>query len=177
LNEANKEIKSKNYSEAMGMLKAQQKAKNTPLNAAYLQQMKAWLCKCRVENFGFRGSADREALLTQGLDFVVSGINRITGFNLNREQLLQFVIEPESFNMAQRKCLASLLSTGRHLLNLKGELGNARKVLGPRHKPLFQQADALNPDRLKKRLTRTRQDTPKIKVVDAATFELMRAAL
>ncbi|WP_062269251.1 hypothetical protein [Endozoicomonas arenosclerae] len=176
LNEIDTLISDEQYYEGMEALKKLQKKKLSPLHSAYLLQKKAWLCLNQVKN-RFPDPQERALLIEKGLSYSTEGINRLTGLNLNKDNLGQLKLSAGDVPVEHTRCLGSLVSTVCKLSNLNADFGTARKLMAPGGGKLFRVADAVNPERLNKRLKGQQYTQSKLQVVDEETFKAMQAAL
>ncbi|KEQ16476.1 hypothetical protein [Endozoicomonas numazuensis] len=134
------------------------------------------MCLNQVKNL-LPEPQERALLIEKGLSFCCEGINRLSGLNLNKENLGQVKLTAGDVSEEHTRCLGSLISTACKLLNLNADLGTARKLMAPGHGKLFRVADAVNPNRLNKRLKGQQYTQSKLQVVDEETFKAMQAAL
>lgn len=142
-----------------------------------IEQMKAWICKMKIDHRGLaKVVKSNNELIEKGWEHITAGVWALTKTTISRNNHSQLNFDTSSLTAGGKRNLASLLSTAAHLLNLDANPSTSERLIQMR-RDLYHEANTINPGRLKRKIETTSHSGSGIQVVNAETFEIMKAAI
>ncbi|MGI9274240.1 MAG: hypothetical protein ACR2PT_05190 [Endozoicomonas sp.] len=174
---ANDSIRELDFTAAETALNQLEQKFGKSLYSARIDQTRAWCCKTMVDHMRLLQSQDScQSLINQGWGHIASGIFKLTRKRVDRKTIGSATFDTSRMSSEEKKSLASLVSTAAHLSGMEASLHRSEQLTS-RSRRLYQEADTINPGRLRQRVEAWQRAGSGVQVVDEATFELLKNAM